>query len=418
MNREIRSIAEQCSRPKSGVHELALLQLRPYIESFLDTNWLNVRLKGYETWASGNSDPFLQRTLLHSQPGFSMLAASLWAARDWENIYKEEPSFRPPAGAKRLINIACSLAVLELNAGKLLDQKVREYLRQRLQHADNLWGVIHELQTFTFFIRQGAEVQPLFSQKANPQEITVKWHGVDIPVQCKAKLPGSGRIISQNVFTSLAGCIARDARVKGKKLLVRIGSAGPIRNEDVDFLREQVSSGTGSVMAPVLVTNNGRIFTVRSQPLSGRFTVKTIRDYLSSFNFHVGMVIGEPVPNGDAYNAVAIVGIEAVLQEKPWNSLLSSIEKGAKQLKGGAAGIIAIHYADPVRDLEALRPHTKPLAATLGGLLSPRPHVGAVILTAEPDLQLPGAGDSGRVRIYHKKPWPFPEDFLIQEVSS
>jgi hypothetical protein len=417
MNEEIRSIAEQCSKPKSGVHELALLQLRPYVESFLDASWLSTELKKYEDWALKNSDPFLQRALLHTPPRFNMLAASIWAARDWEKIHKDDPSFRIPAGAKWLVNIACSLAVLELKAGQLLDQQARSYLRKRLQHTENLWGAIHEIHAFAFFIRQGAEVQPHFLKAANPEEITLQWRGVDIPVQCKAKLPGSGRVISQRVFISLAGSIARDARTKKRKLLVKIGSTAKIRNEDIEFLRRQVSSGIGSRMGPALVTNNGRTFTVRSQPLSGQFTVKTIRDYLSSFDFHVGMVIGEPVPNRNAYDVVAIVGIEANLREKPWNSLWSSIEKAAKQLKGGRPGIVAIHYADPINDFETLRPDARPLTVTLGGLLSPRPHIGAVILTSEPDLQLPGAGDPGRVRIYHKKPWPFPDDFLVHEGS-
>jgi len=354
----------------------------------------------------------LQRTLLHSPPGFNMLAASIWAARDWEKIYKDEPSFRVPAGAKRLINIACSLAVLELHAGQLLDQQAREYLQKRLQHAENLWGAIHELHTFAFFIRQGAEVQPCFLKATNKTDVMVEWHGVRIPVQCKAKRPGAGRLIRQDAFTRLACYIARDARTRGRKLLVRIGSTGTIRDEDVEFLRGQVSSGIGSGIGSALVANKKRTFSVQSEQLSGQFTVKAVRDYLSSFNFHVGMVIGEPAPNGIAFDVVAVVGIEAKLREKPWNSLLSSIEKGAKQLKGGSPGIVAIHYADPVSDFEVLRPDNRPLTSVLGGLLSPRRHIGAVILTSEPDLQ-PGAVDKGRIRIYHKKPWPFPEDFLI-----
>jgi hypothetical protein len=400
------------------VHELTLLQLQPYIEGFLDTRWLSIKLKEYENWASKNSDPSLQRRLLHRPSGFNMLVASIWAARNWKNIYKNEPSFKPPAGAKRLISIACSLAILELHAGQLFDQEVRQYLQQRLQDTQGLWSIIHELYTFAYFIRKGAKVRPHFLQKASPQEITVQWDGVEIQVQCKAKLPGSGRLVSQDVFTRLACYIARDARVSGKKLLVRIGSTGSIREEDVDFLRSQVSTGVGSNMGPALATNRKRTFTVRSKPLSGQFTVETIQDYLSSFDFHVGMVIGEPAPNRNTYDAIAVVGIEADLQEKPWISLRSSIEKGAKQLKDGKPGIIAIHYADPVRDFETLRPDARPLRVTLGEQLNPRPYVGAVMLSSEPDLQLPGAGDPGQVRIYHRQPWPFPKDFLSNEVSN
>ena len=98
MNEIIGSIAEQCSHLKSGVNEQALFQLRPYIEGFLDTKWLENELRKYQDWASRNSDPSLQRSLLHRPLGFNMLVASIWAARDWENIYKEDPSFGLPGG--------------------------------------------------------------------------------------------------------------------------------------------------------------------------------------------------------------------------------------------------------------------------------------------------------------------------------
>jgi len=417
MNETIRSIAKQCSQPKSGVHEQALFQLRPYIEGFLDTNWLEGELKKYKNWASKNSDPFLQRSLLHRPLGFNMLVASIWATRDWESIYKEDPSFKLPGGARQLVNIACSLAVLELHAGQFLDSEAREHLRQRLQATDQVWGVIHELQTFAYFVRKGAEVKPHFLQKSSVEEITVNWQGVVIPVQCKIKPPGSGRLISQDVFATLAGYIARDARVTGKSLLVRIGSTGKIRQEDVEFLRHKVSNGVGSRMGPALVTHKGRTFTVRSQPLSGQFTYNTKQNYLSNFAFHVGMVIGEPAPGGNAYNTAAVVGIEANPQERPWNSLKRSLMEGAKQLKNGPPGIVAIYYADPVRDFEDLRPALEPMKVSIGQLLDSRPHVGAVIMASEPDLQLPQTSDSGHVSVYYRKPWPFPNDFLSNESS-
>jgi len=346
-----------------------------------------------------------------------MLVASIWATRDWESIYKEDPSFKPPGGARRLVNIACSLAVLELHAGQFLDSEAREHLRQRLQATDQVWGVIHELQTFAYFVRKGAEVKPHFLKKASPEEMTVHWHGVDIPVQCKSKPPGSGRLISQDVFATLAGYIARDARVTGKSLLVRIGSTGTIRQEDVGFLRHKVSNGVGSGMGPALVTHKDRTFSVRSQPLSGQFTYNTVQNYLSNFAFHVGMVIGELGPDGVAYNAVAVVGIEANPQERPWNSLKHSFMEGAKQLKNGPPGIVAIYYADPVRDFEALRPALEPMKVSIGQLLDSHPHVGAVIMASEPDLQLPQTSDSGHVSVYYRKPWPFPNDFLSNESS-
>jgi len=418
MNEVIRSIAEQCSQLKSGVNEQALLQLRPYIEGFLDTKWLEGELRKYQDWASRNSDPSLQRSLLHRPLGFNMLVASIWAARNWESIHKKDTSFRAPMGAERLINVACCLAVLELHAGQFLDSEAREHLRQRLQAADQVWGVIHELQTFAYFVRKGAEVEPHFLQKFSVQEMTVNWHGVHIPVQCKCKPPGSGRIICQDIFTDLACRISRDAKAYGKRLLVRIGSTGTIRQEDVEFLRRQVSIGVGARMRPALVTHMSRTFTVRSQPLSGQFTVATMQDYLSSFNFHIGMVIGEPAPDGAGYNAVAVVVIEANLQEEiAWNSLKSSIMEGAKQLKNGPPGIVAIYYADPVRDFEALSPAPEPMKVSIGQLLDSRPHVGAVIMASEPDLQLPQTSALGHVSVYYKKPWPFPSDFLSNEFT-
>ena len=86
-----------------------------------------------------------------------------------------------------------------------------------------------------------------------------------------------------------------------------------------------MSNGTGSGMGPALVTHKGRTFTVRSQPLSGQFTYNTVQNYLSNFAFHVGMVIGEPTPGQDIFNAVAMVGIEADLNEKELGTLYKGL---------------------------------------------------------------------------------------------
>lgn len=395
-----------------------MLHLRPYIESFLDSTWLEDKLNQYKNWAAKNSDPVLQRNFLHRPLGFNMLAASIWVARDWEAIHQGDRSFELPVGAGRLLNIACSLAVTEYHARQFLDQDARDHLRQRLQATDQVWGMIHELQTFAYFVRKGAEVQPHFLKKASSDEMMVHWRGVGIPVQCKNKPPGSGRVISQEAFTTLAGCVARDARVSGKHLLVRIGSTGKIRPEDVDFLRRQVSSGVGAAMGPALVTHKGRLFRVISQALSGQqFTSASVQSYLSGFGFHLGMVIGEPARDGTAYNAMAVVGIEADPLERPWSSLRRSIMDGARQLENGPPGIVAIYYADPIRDFEALRPATEPMKVSLGQLLDSHPYVGAVLIASEPDLQLPQTSDSGRVTVYYRKPWPFPDDFLLNELS-
>ena len=70
-----------------------------------------------------------------------------------------------------------------------------------------------------------------------------------------------------------------------------------------------------------------------------------------------------------------------------------------------------VMVTDPIDDFEVLRPDARPLTLVLSELLNTRPHIGAVILTSEPDLQ-PGAGEREGVKIYYKKPSPFPDDFL------
>jgi hypothetical protein len=417
MNETIRSIAEQCSKPNSGVQEHAIFQLRPYIEGFLDRNWLERELNNYTLWASKNSDPFLQQNLLHRPAGFNILVASIWAARNWESTYKEDSSFVLTGGVRWLINVACSLTILEYHSGALLNTDAREHLQQRLQEAKKqVWGVIHELHTFAFFVRKGADVEPHFLQKASPQELTVHWHRVSIPVQCKVKPPGSGRIIPQDMFTDLASRIARDAKASQKRLLIRIGSTGTIREEDIEFLRYHALKGVGSGRGAALVTNNRRTFSVRSELLSGQFTTGTISNYLSSFAFHIGMIIGEPSPKDNIFDVVAVIGIEADLNEKrAWPSLQRSIKDGARQLENGPPGIIAIYYADPVKDFEDLCPVRGKMRIYVGERLDHHPHVGAVILASEPDLQFPRVGSPGRVVTYYRKPWPFPKDFLSNE---
>ena len=406
MNNTIRRIAEQCSDPKPRVNELDLVHLRPYVESFLDPHWFWNQLDDYQSWGADNSDPYLQRSLLHRPIGFNMLAAAIWAARSWEDIYRGEQSFRPPMGPKRLLNIACSLAVLELHAGSQLKSDAREYLQQRLQAADQLWGVVHECNILSYFVSRGSVVEARFLQKGSPEDIVLRWNGQDIPVQCKCKMSGAGRAISQESFTTLAGCLARDVRLSGKKVAVRIGSTGTVRSQDVDFLREQVRSHIGPGAA--LVTNDTRAFTVKTESLVGTTTLAEVRNHLAEYGFHLTMGIWKPESNDDAYEPVVVVGIDAKPEERPWNSLRASIDDGAKQLQAGLPGVVAIHYSDPVIDFEQLRPGPEPMRVHIGRMLETIPHVGVVVLSSELDLQLPGAGGPGQARIYHGKGWRLP----------
>ena len=84
MDKDIRVIAEKCSNSQA-VDASELLQLRPYIESFLDKDWLDSKLEEYKVWASDNSDPFLQHKFLHRPLDFNMLISAIWATRYWEN---------------------------------------------------------------------------------------------------------------------------------------------------------------------------------------------------------------------------------------------------------------------------------------------------------------------------------------------
>lgn len=172
MDKDIQIIAEKCSNSQV-VETTELPLLRPYVESYLDRNWLDCQLEEYEAWARVNSEPFLQHNFLHRPTGFNMLVAAIWAASYWENEYKNDASFKRSLGAIRMMNIACSLAVLELHAKQCLDFAARKYLKQRLQSTQELWGVIHELNTFAFFIRQGTIVVPNFLKTASVEEITV-----------------------------------------------------------------------------------------------------------------------------------------------------------------------------------------------------------------------------------------------------
>ncbi|MCP4610611.1 MAG: hypothetical protein GY845_18025 [Planctomycetes bacterium] len=409
MNRIISKIARECSVSSGPINDLDLVHLRPYVESFLDSNWLEQELIKYENWASANSDPFLQRNNLHHPLGMNLLVAMIWAARSWEAEYKTDPNFHPQGGANRLINIACNMAVLELHAKDWLDATALKYMQQRLQAAGNFLGMVHEINTFAFFIRKGASVQPKFLKIGSQQEISVKWDGYIIPVQCKAKQPGAGRLISQDTFTTLAGSVAFDARISRQSILVRIGTTGTIRQQDISFLRDQVKKGVGRDIAPAIVQNDKRIFTVSVQTISGQFTVESVTEYLSSFNFHMGMIVGEPDPNGIDYHVVSIIGIDAKIDDnlRSSRSLRKSIKDGARQLRNGPPGIVAIHYVDPTEDFESLRSGGMPIRFELERIMEPWSDVAAIMLSSEQDFQIPGVVVGGEVRSYVKKTCKF-----------
>ena len=98
--------------------------------------------------------------------------------------------------------------------------------------------------------------------------------------------------------------------------------------------------------------------------------------------------------------------------EKPLRPLSSAIGRGVSQLMCDNPGILAIYYTDPVEDFDALCPSPQTMQLYISERLAPFSHTGAVILSSEPDyLGLVGS-KAGKTRIYYRKPWAFPEDFL------
>ena len=75
-------------------------------------------------------------------------------------------------------------------------------------------------------------------------------------------------------------------------------------------------------------------------------------------------------------------------------------------------GILAIYYTDPVENFNALCPGSHTMQAYISNCLAPFSHVGAVILSSEPDYLGLAESKAGKTYIYYRKPWAFPEDFL------
>lgn len=419
MDKDIKTIAEKCSNSQE-LDTAQLPLLRPYVEGFLDRDWLDTKLKEYETWASDDSDPFLQHNFLHRPVGFNMLVAAIWAANYWEEEYKDDTSFMPRMGATRLINIGCGLAVLEYHAEQWLNAPVREYLRQRLQTTIDLWGVIHELNTFAFFIRRRAKVEPYFLNRASVQEIIVDWYGDIIPVECKNLRAGTGRSISQDTFITLAGYIATDMGKLRKTLLVKIGTTGDIPDEDIDFLRLQVKNYAGNTIGPVLVKNNGRTYSIMGQQLPDKSIEYEAREslleeYLPGFYWR--MIIANPEASEGKYKPVVVIGIQTDPSEKPLNSLESAIRKGIKQLPRDKPGILAIYYTDPIEDFNGLCPGNVTMQEYISGLLTPFQHIGAVLMSSEPDYLGLKESKAGKTYLFYRKPWAFREDFLHDDTQ-
>ena len=414
MNIDMQSIAEKCSSSQAlDSSELPLLL--PYVESFLDKDWLDTKLAEYKAWAANNSNPFLQHSFLHRPIGFNMLVAAIWAMDYWKREHETDVSFKPRMGAIRLMNIACSLAILEFYAEGWLNTAARKYLEQRLQSTEDLWGLIHELNTFAYFIRKGKKVEPHFLKRASRIEMIVDWHGAIIPVECKNLRPGTGRSISQDVFITLAGYIAIDMRKANKSLMVKIRTTGKMPTQDIDFLRLQVQKYAGTTIAPVLVKHKERIYSIMGQQLPNKGTESLLEEYLPGS--YLRMIIAEPETRGGKNKPVAVVGIEANPIEKPFSSLRSAIMKGVNQLPDDRPGILAVYYTDPVEDFNSFCPGPLTMQEYISRLLTPFSHIGMVLMSSEPNYLGPPDSKAGKTYMFYRKPWAFPEDFLEDDGS-
>ena len=397
MDTEVQKIAERCSKRVSQVKDTDLIHLLPYMEGFLNRTWLAYQISQYEAWGKTDSDPALQSGLLHRPLGFNMLVAGLWSARYWEEQQRRPPPFRLPMGAKWLLLLAADFAVLELHAGDRMDKPALEHVRQRLQASDNVWGLLHEVRTFGHFLCKGAQVEPNFLSKASPKELTILWDGAVIPVQCKAKRPGAGRAISQEVFTNLAASIGRDVKKKQRQALIRIGSTGTIRHADIEFLRKAVNRelGQGKTSGPVLYRHGDRTFSLVIKPVNATITVDNAREFLHGFDAYLAFLAGDPTPGGegfqvDAVDAIVVIDSHPDEQKKAWTSLNQSINDASRQLKGGPPGIVAVHYVDPVPSFEMLCPEEEPMLFVMTKKIHNSPHIAGVLLSTEPALHLPG----------------------------
>jgi len=346
--------AEAC-QPSGTLNVRWIPELREYFEEFLDPIRLTSDLTSYAEWATANSAPVLQGGFLHRPTGTNMSVAAIWASKDWE---ANRPDLPPPPGAKRLAQLAFSLAALEFHAPDHFDESAREFLQQKLQAPEEIWGIICEILTSVYFIRKGAKVAPLFLRKSAPNDLMIRLLGEEVPVQCKSKKPGAGRAVADETFNLLAGYIARDASDSGRKVLVRIGATAEVRPSDVPALRAAVANIVVGGSHAELVDTGGRVYSVRTEVIKGDFTLDNAHEFLRSYDFHISMQVAIPEGESGTYTPIVVVGLVAEPVESPWTSLQGSINDASDQLKKnpGPPGISAIDYADPVGDVNSLRP--------------------------------------------------------------
>lgn len=164
-----------------------------------------------------------------------------------------------------------------------------------------------------------------------------------------------------------------------------IKTEGIIPEEDVDPLVAEIAR-TLHYRTPIFVPLRGRTYVAETRSVDGQITWEDAKQFADSFGLHLSMLIGSPPDSADpAHQDVdVVVGIDAQPDEQPWRSLRDSVESAADQLEGKRPGLIAIHYSDPVPDVEALGPDDRQLDKAVDERLHIHPNIGGISISSDP----------------------------------
>lgn len=409
MDPTVEHVAQSVSAPDGVLDLRALPELREYVESKLDAEGLEQALNSFSNWAADHSAPSLYGSFGHRPTGTNPLVVQLAAQRQYELDVEDGESVLIPPMAKKLATMAADLAALELHAPEKFDAAANEYLGQRMLAPDQFEGIAHEIATSRYFIRKGALVDPNFLLKSGKEDLIVTTNAIAVPVQCKAKPESAGRKIIGDPARELMGCIARDASDDGRSILVSVKVTGSIQPLDIPTIRRLVREHRGSSQAAVLQKVTDGLVAVSVARISDWIDRESANAYLREKEFHYSTIVA--APDGDKFKVASVVGIDANPSESGWQSLRRSVVHAADQLEGGPPGVVAVHYASHFDEIESLRPGVDRLLHDLASIVGPQPHVGAVMISMEPDFSAGELVPPGDVRLY-QLPDRLPEGLL------
>ncbi len=330
----------------------------------LGSEWCDQQLSGFEAWVRTQSDPVLQVKVLdrplHSNP----VVAMLWAARRYQQSRSDYPSL-PPAGAQRFLQVALDLATTESVAGRVFSERpevhARRQMAKRLRNREGAWALIHETRTLAHFERLGLTPEPFFLIDSSPQEMVLTCEGERVPVECKVKLPGTGRVVSMEHFTRLACDLTRTLHALGRRVEVCIAGSTLSDDADVALLQGEVlrcSEQPGEGYALVSAAG-GRHYAVQVKLLSDR--QMTAAD-VAAKTVERSMFPALRVAGSDGREQV-VIGMKCNGSHEPWRTWMDSLAEMAGKWAAHPPGIVAIHFSDPIDDLEAISPGAQADAA-------------------------------------------------------